>query len=190
MIITLKGKIKYIGLNFIILETGNIGYKIFVNSKTLTQISKKKNYQFYVHQHIRETELDLYGFLTFEELELFESLISISGIGPKAGLAILTRAKPDQIKTAILKDDLDLFTAVSGVGRKTATRIILELKGKISADDLSIIIGTGDNDDIIEALKNLGYKTEESKRALSKIPRNLKTSEEKIKWALQQLSKR
>lgn len=190
MIATLKGKIIYSGLDYIILETSGVGYKIFVNSETLSKIQVNKIQKLHVHQYIRENQLDLYGFISPEELELFELLISVSGIGPKAALAILTRSKPDKIKSAIINDDLDLFTAVSGVGRKTATRIILELKGKISPDDLKVLSLSGDFGEILEALRNLGYKAEEAKTVIARMPKNLKTSEEKIKWALQQLAKK
>lgn len=189
MIMTLTGKIDYTGLGFVILDIDGIGYKVFLNLETLAKIKKGQKQKFYVHQYIRESQLDLYGFLSFEELELFESLVSVSGIGPKAGQAILARAKPGEIKSAIINEDPDLFTAVSGVGKKIATRIILELKGKISSDDLSIITTSGDFPEIIEALKNLGYKAMEVKKVLSKMPKNLKLPEEKIKWALQQLSR-
>ena len=189
MIITLNGKIDYKGLGFIILEVGGIGYKIFVNTETLTKIKENKNYKLYIHQYIRENSQDLYGFLNLEELELFELLLSVSGIGPKASQAILSRAKPNQIKSAIIEGDLELFTTVSGVGRKMATRIILELKGKISIEDLSILTSGGDFGEILEALKNLGYRAQEARKILAKMPKNLKNSEEKIKWALQQLSK-
>ena len=188
MIMTLTGKIDYIGLGFVVLDVEGIGYKIFLNLETLAKIKKGQKLKFYVHQYIRESQLDLYGFLSFEELELFELLLSVSGIGPKAGQAILARAKPGEIKSAIINEDPDLFTAVSGVGRKMATRIILELKGKISSDDLSIMI-SGDFPEIVEALKNLGYKATEAKKVIVKMPKNLKLPEEKIKWALQQLSK-
>ena len=189
MIATLKGKIEYLGLGFIILEVGGIGYKIFVNSQTLSKIKKDEKKKFYVHQYIRESQEDLYGFLSFEELELFELLLTVSGVGPKASLIILSRAKPEKIKSAIIKGEVDIFTAVSGVGRKTATRIILELKGKISEDDLSVLTGGGDFEEIVEALKNLGYNASEAKKVLAKMPKELKKPEEKIKWALQQLSK-
>lgn len=189
MIMTLKGRIAHIGLGFIILEVDGIGYKIFLNLETLAKIKKEKIKKFYVHQYIREKQLDLYGFLAFKELELFESLVSVSGIGPKAGQAILARAKPGEIKSAIVNEDPDLFTAVSGVGKKMATRIILELKGKISSDDLSIMI-SGDFPEILEALKNLGYKATEAKEVIAKMPKNLKLPEEKIKWSLQQLAKK
>jgi len=188
MIATIKGKIETISRGYIILEVAGMGYKIFANSKTLNQITKGESKKFFVHQYIRENQLDLYGFLDFGELEVFELLISVSGIGPKAALMILSRAKPDKIKSAIIEGNLDLFTAVSGVGRKTASRIILELKGKISSEDLSIL-SLEDSSEIVEALKNLGYKAGEATRVLAKIPRGLKSDDEKIRWALKQLAK-
>lgn len=189
MIATLDGKITYIDENYLILEINGVGYKIFVNSSNLSKVKKGEKKKFYVHQYIRESQLDLYGFLSLEELELFELLLTVSGVGPKASLIILTRAKPDKIKSAIIEGDLDIFTAVSGVGRKTATRIILDLKGKISADDLSVLTSSGDFEEIVEALKNLGYQAQEVKKVLVKIPKNIQKPEEKIKWALQNLSK-
>lgn len=189
MIMSLEGKIGYLGLNYTILEVQGVGYQIYLNAEVLARLKKDQSIKFFIHQYIRENQLDLYGFLTFEELELFELLISVSGIGPKAAQAILSRSKPSQIKSAIMEEDLDIFTAVSGVGRKIATRIILELKGKISAEDLSIALGKNDYAEILEALKNLGYKPNEAKETLKNMPKDLKSDNEKITWALQQLSK-
>jgi Holliday junction DNA helicase RuvA len=190
MIATLLGKIDFIGNGYIILEVSGIGYKIFVNPVTIGKIKKGEKKKFFVHQYIRESQMDLYGFLSIEELELFELLLTVSGVGPKAGLIILTKSKPSEIKSAIIEGDLDIFTSVSGVGRKTATRIILDLKGKISADDLNVIISGGDFEEIIDALKNLGYQAQEVKKVLSNLPNDIKKPEEKIKWALQNLSKK
>ena len=185
----MAGKIDFVGPNFVILETADTGFKIFANSQTLTGIKTGKRSKLYLHHYLRENCEDLFGFLTFEELELFELLLTVSGIGPKAAMAILSRAKCGQIKNAILNNDLEMFMAISGVGRKTATRLILELKSKISVDDLSILDAGGDYSEVLEGLKSLGYKAEEAKKILAKTPKNLKTAEEKITWALKQMAK-
>lgn len=190
MIATIIGKIDFVGIGYIILEVSGVGYKIFVNSTTLLKLKKGDKKKFYVHQYIRESQMDLYGFLFIEELELFELLITVSGVGPKAGLIILARSKPSDVKSAIIKGDLDIFTSVSGVGRKTATRIILDLKGKISDDDMSFLTAGEDFEEIVDALKNLGYQAQEVKKVLIKIPKNIEAPEEKIRWALKQLSKK
>ena len=163
---------------------------MFLTVYTFGKIAGKKDVVFFIHTHVREDAIDLYGFLTLEELEMFELLISIAGVGPKSGLGILTVADPKTIKTAILNEDSSILTKVSGVGRKTAERIILELKNKIgdlSEGDKAKAIG---DSDAIEALVSMGYSVSEAREALKHIPVEVKDIGQRIKMALKNLGRK
>jgi Holliday junction DNA helicase RuvA len=150
--------------------------------------------ELYTHMAVREDAMTLFGFSTYEELELFEILIGVSGIGPKAGLGILTIANPSTIKMAIAKEDSSILTRVSGIGKKTAERVILELKNKFTmADIIEGEIGSTekeimDHQDVVEALIGLGYGQSDVRKVLSNIPKE-KSLEEKIRLALRELGK-
>src|SRR3989344_9682734 len=131
MIAFIEGKIELRGEKFAIIAAGGVGYKIFAGVETLRKVPEKgQNVRLWTHQYVREDALELYGFLTFVELELFETLISISGIGPKSGLGIMAIAPVDTLKKAIASGDTSYLTKVSGIGRKTAEKVILELREK------------------------------------------------------------
>jgi Holliday junction DNA helicase RuvA len=146
----------------------------------------------YTHQHVREDALDLYGFRSLEEMEFFELLLSVSGIGPKSALGVLAVASIDDIKESIVRGDSELLTKVSGIGRKTAERVVLELKEKIGR--LTSIIGEkGDvissNGDEIDALMVLGYSMQQARDALRKVGSEIKDSGERIREALKKIGK-
>ncbi len=194
MIAQIQGTIEYIQNNYIVVSVNDIGYQIFVTNFTLQKISLKEKIKLYTFTYVREDTLALYGFLKLAEKEMFELLISISGIGPKAALGILSIAEPKTIQTAILNDDVSILTKVSGIGRKTAERVILELKNKI--ENISIedsdkesknIIG---NAEAVEALQAMGYTSSEAREALSSIPTDIEDVGMKIKLALQNLGKK
>ena len=191
MIAKLKGKIEYLKNNYAVIEVNDIGYKVYLSAYTLGKISGLKDAEgkvsLYIYTHVREDTLALYGFLVLEELEMFELLISISGIGPKAGLSILSIATPKTIKTAVLNEDPSILTKVSGIGKKIARRVILELKNKV-AD-----ISTGDKEeaivdvDAIEALMTMGYSNNEARKALKTVSMEIKDVGERVKEALKNL---
>lgn len=190
MIASIKGKIEYIRDNYVVVEVSAIGYKVQSTAYTLGKISGSEEVSFFVHTYVREDTLALYGFLTLEELEMFELLISISGIGPKAALGILSIASPQTIKTAILNEDSSILTKVSGIGKKTAERVILELQNKVSE------ISSGEKDealtdsDSIEALMTMGYSVSEARDALKSVPKEVKDIGQRIKLALKSLGKK
>ncbi|MCX6765370.1 MAG: Holliday junction branch migration protein RuvA [Candidatus Moranbacteria bacterium] len=190
MIAKIRGKIEYLKDSYAVVDVDGIGYKIFLTSHTLGKIASVGEVEFFVHTHVREDILALYGFLTMEELEMFELLIAVSGVGPKAGLGILSIASPKTIRTAILNDDPSILTKVSGVGKKTAERVILELKNKVA--DLSIADRKEvmADSDALEALTSMGYTVSESREALKHIPAEIKDVGERVKMALKNLGKR
>lgn len=190
MIAKLTGKIEYIKNGYVVVDVNNIGYKVFSTDYTLGKISGREQVELFIHTHVREDALVLYGFLNLEELEMFELLISISGIGPKAGMGILTVATPKTIRTAILNEDSSILTKVSGVGKKTAERVILELRNKVGDLSDSEKAGAIGDSDAIEALVGMGYSVTEAREALKLVPKDIADVAEIIKLALRSLGKK
>lgn len=192
MISYLKGKIKSQGHGFVILEVNNIGYQVFVASLLYADLVVGQDFEFYIHQQVREDALNLYGFKQMEELELFELLINISGIGPKSALGIMSIAAAGDIKESIVRGDPALLTKVSGIGRKTADRVVLELREKISKlnfkDDKLNRDGLGSSDEI-DALMALGYSLSQAREALNGVDKKTKDSGERIRQALKNMGK-
>ena len=190
MLSYIKGKIIFRGKDFIIISPDNIGFKIFVLANLNIE---NDEIELFTHLVVREDALTLYGFSNYEELELFELLISISGIGPKAGLGILSLADSETVKLAIAKGDVSILTRVSGIGKKTAERVVLELRNKVSISDTAGLEEKSkeinDQTDAIDALVGLGYNINEAKRALSEVPSEIKDVGERIKMALKGLGR-
>jgi len=190
MIAKIKGKIVYLRDHYVVVDVNGVGYKIFVTDFAMGKIAGKEEIELYTHTYVREDILSLYGFLTLEELEMFELLISISGIGPKAAIGILTIAEPKTIRAAVLSGDSSILTRVSGVGKKTAERVILELKNRITelpGEDQ----GTARADsEAIEALVSLGYSATQAREALKSVPEKVKDVSERVREALKFLGKK
>lgn len=194
MISYLKGKVVLVHWGFLIVSVGGVGYKIFVDPQIKIApniIDTQADIELFTYNHIREDVSDLYGFLSYQELELFEKLISVNGVGPKAGLNIMASAPIDRIIKAITSDDMSFFMAISGIGKKVAAKIILELKSKISTDKSINIIGKmDDSNDLEDTLEALGYKKSEISGLITNIPVELVKIEDKVKWCLKQLAKK
>jgi holliday junction DNA helicase RuvA len=189
MIAKIKGKIAYFKDNYVVVDVGGIGYKVFVTNFAMGKIAGSEEIEFYTHTYVREDILALYGFLTLDELGMFELLISISGIGPKAGIGILNIAEPRTIRTAIISGDSSILTRVSGVGKKTAERVILELSNKIAelpGEDQGMARA---DSEAIEALASLGYSVAEAREALKAVPESVKDVSERVRAALKGLGK-
>ena len=131
----LKGELAQKQENFAVVDIGGVGYKIFTSQLSLDSVSGGSDVTFYTHVYVREDILDIYGFTSNDELTMFLHLLSVSGVGPKAALAILSIATPSQLVLAVLTDDAKMLTKASGVGAKVAQRVILELKDKMSLED-------------------------------------------------------
>lgn len=191
MISYLKGKIKHKGNGFVILEVNNIGYQVFILPRLYDEVKLNQEVEFYTHQQVREDALNLYGFMSLAELELFELLLSISGIGPRSALAVMSIASVADIKNSIGRGDPALLTKVSGIGRKTAERVILELREKISklGGDGQIDKGQLGSSDEIDALMALGYSLSQAREALNGVDGKIKDSGERIRQALKRLGK-
>ena len=189
MISYLKGKILKKGTAFIILEVNNIGYKIFVSENMATEVARGQELELYTHHSVREDASDLYGFSSFEKLEMFEMLLSVSGIGPKSGLGIMAIANVEEIKNAIAQGDLSFLTKVSGIGRKTAERVILDLRDKVGnlIPAEGIVSSVGLKGDEIDALISLGYSMQQAREALAKVDKEITDSGKRIKEALKNI---
>ncbi len=182
MIGSIRGKIILKTEKFLIAETNGVGYKINVSADVLSKTKKVGEEIFlFVHTHVREDVLDLYGFLNQEELEFFEMLLNVSGIGPKSALAILGIASIATLRKAIGTSDTSYLTKISGIGRKTAEKIVIELRDKIGEEKGGSSL-QGELD-ALEALKSLGYSQSESREALKKVAPDTNTNT-KIREAL------
>ncbi len=193
MISYLKGTIIIKKTKYLILSTGQVGYQIFVSEKTLAKTKEDEEVQLYTHQHITENSQELYGFTTLPELELFKNLIGISGVGPKSALGVMASASVEDIIQAILSEDPALLRTVSGIGPKTAERIVVELKSKIGRlgkeMNLKDISAAPKDIEVIEALLGLGYSRKEVMDVIKQVPANLTDTSERIKGALKLLGK-
>ena len=192
MIGSIRGKIILKTERYLIVEAGGVGYKINVSPDVLSRVahstgSGQKNTEvfFWIHTHVREDIFDLYGFLDRQELEFFEMLINISGIGPKGALSILGIASLETLKKAISTGDTAYLTKISGIGKKTAEKIVLELRDKL--EEFKSEGGLQEELDALEALKSLGYSQNQAREALKKIPAETNTNE-KVKRALKILA--
>ncbi len=187
MIAGLKGRIEAIGASWVIVEVGGVSYQVFVPTSTLAGLgSVGQEVKLHTHLHVREDNLALFGFGSAKEMALFETLITVKGIGPKLGLALLSALEAEQLITSIAGGDINMLSTVSGIGKKTAERIVLELKDKIGStwaitQDLENVQG---NSEVVAALTSLGYSVAEATRAVAMLPNAKMDLEEKIKLAL------
>ena len=188
MIGHLDGKTIFKGEKYAILDVGWVGYKIFVAAGDLKNLNQDGAAKLWTHLHVKEDALELYGFLNQTELEFFEMLISISGIGPKSALGVLSLAPVDTIKKAISSGDTSYITKVSGVGRKTAGKIVLELKDKLKLAPEDKGVDMRSEGDALEALVSLGYSERDAREALKRVPEEILGASERVKAALKLLS--
>jgi Holliday junction DNA helicase RuvA len=188
MISKITGQIIHKADKFVVVETNGIGYKIFATNELLSITKMDEKFSVWTYLAVRENALDLYGFANKKELDFFELLITISGVGPKTALGILNVATVDSLRTAISTNETAHLTKVSGLGKKMADKIVLELKGKLG-DYEEINFGQKEEIDALEALKSLGYSHKESREALQEIDKSHTTTSARVKAALKHLGK-
>lgn len=200
MLYNIKGKLTVADVNFIVVECGGIGFKCFTTvntAKTVGEIGKEVNV--YTYLAVREDAMDLYGFSTIAELDAFKLLITVSGIGPKAAVAILSELTPDKLALCIASGDSKSITRAQGVGKKTAERVVLELKDKmgsisITADNSGVVanvLSVSENEnatEAVEALVALGYSQSDAAMAVSSLDKSMSV-DEMIRFGLKQLAK-
>lgn len=191
MIAYLEGTIQQKGEQYVVVVTNSVGYKVFVLAGALLQFALGASAALHTHQYVREDAIELYGFERPEELRMFETLIAITGVGPKTALGILSITTPEQLRTSVASGSVGLLTKVSGVGRKTAERLIVELKDTFALEEKrkgeeAATIYESDIE-VIEALERLGYSRSESRKAVEALPKELADTEARLKTALKHL---
>lgn len=190
MIAYLKGPVLQIETQAVILNAGGVGYRIFVPSPILGRAQPEAELELYIHYHFNDSGPSLYGFERPDQLTFFQDLLTVSGVGPKIGLAILSQAPMDETKRAILHGDASLLQRVSGVGKKTGERIVVELKNKVTVsaegEAFSAAVSGGFmRDDALDALVALGFSRGEAIQALHGLDSSLPANE-RVKLALKQ----
>jgi Holliday junction DNA helicase RuvA len=187
MISYLKGKVLFKGINYTVIDANGIGFKVFMAQKTLDFVRPTQEVEVYCYFALKQDGMELYGFLGRDELELFELLTSVSGVGPKAALKISSLGTVEEFQDAIDKNDHAFFRQIKGIGAKTIQKVILELSGKIdefrnfSKDAKSL--NTQDRA-ILDTLKSLGFKQNDALDAIASIPKDITDIQERIRFAL------
>ena len=186
----LKGTLEEKATNYVVIDVNDIGYRVYTSFSSMNSVGNiGDKVKMYTYLNVREDAMELYGFTTTEEKEMFTRLISVSGVGPKVALSILSVTTPAKFAVAVITNDVKTITKAQGVGPKMAQRVILELKDKLKNEDMNIELDVATSDDenakneAISALVVLGYSPEMAKNAVAKTEDGLGT-EEIIKKAL------
>lgn len=185
MIRTLTGKVTSIIPQGVVVEVAGVGYLVAMPVRTLPKIDAE--IKLFIYHHLREDRNELYGFITEDELTIFEHLLSVPSIGPKSALNILSSVGAHEIAAAIKQGQLEFFNNIPGLGKKSAQKIIMELKDKITIDSGVALPQT--RYDLILALKSLGYDRESINKTIEKIPQELNTLPEQVQWSIKQLGR-
>lgn len=195
----IQGTVELIDGNIVVIDAGGVGYACNSTYNTLSQIEKGKTARLYTYPHIREDIFDIYGFATQEELSCFKMLITVSGVGPKAASNILSTVSPEQLAMAVITEDEKMLTQAPGIGKKTAQRIILELKDKMKKEQLAsasfkgIDMGVASNGskamEAVTALGVLGYSSQEASDAMKGLDTETLSLEEIIRQALRAIAR-
>lgn len=197
----LKGSLEEKSTNFVVIDVGGVGYKVFMSASTISKIGELGSIvKVHTHYHVREDDISLYGFLSNEELKMFELLLSVSGIGAKSAITMLSNITPSAFAVAVISNDIKSLTKIPGVGQKSAQRIVLELKDKLKnedaiskVDDKAVTVESVDSSanssDAFAALIMLGYSRPEVNKAIEKIDTSNLSTEDIIKVALKYLAR-
>jgi Holliday junction DNA helicase RuvA len=186
---SLRGPVGHIGLDHVIIEIGGVGYRVVVSPELIGRVRIGSETSLFIHHLVRDDAQALFGFAKPEELAFFELLMTVTGVGPRLALAITSAHPVTRLQMAIVTDDLDVLTSVSGVGRKTAQRIVLELQEKIHAAGIAVGPGASADSDVVAALESLGYTASEARRAAGSVVGVEGGLDERIRAALQELAR-
>ncbi len=190
MIASLHGTVQRIGKDNLVIGVGGVGLRVFVPRTVLEDVgSVGRSISLHTHLIVREQDLSLYGFESEDDLGLFELLLGVNGVGPKVALAILSTLSPEMLQSAIMQEETVILQRVPGIGKKTAERIMFQLRDKLDFTAVSTTMPfVSDIDsDVIDILTGLGFSIVEAQSALQKLPREAKTIDERVQMALQQL---
>src|SRR3989338_169937 len=191
MIAYLEGTIQSIGEQHVVVLVNGLGYKVFVMQALVLKAKIGERVALHTHQYVREDSIELYGFERPQELKMFQTLIGITGVGPKTALGILSLTTPEQLRTAVASGNAGLLTKVSGVGKKTAERLIVELRDTMAIEEKqqgekASTLYESDLE-VIEALEGLGYGRSDARKAIESLPKELVDTEARLKAALRLL---
>jgi holliday junction DNA helicase RuvA len=191
MIYSVSGVLRLKNINFAVIEAHGVGYKVYVPKFVSDQLpALGEQISLFCHLHVREDAQDLYGFLTDTQLSLFESLISVNGVGPKSAMSIMSVLEFSQLIAAINEGRVDLLSKATGVGKKTAERVCLELKGKLTFADTSVTLAAMESDaELEETLVNLGYSKSQARTAIGKVDKSITSLNERLKAVLKEYKK-
>jgi len=190
MISSVRGKIIFKYQNKIEIDVGGVGWDVYLPQTEILKLEVGCAIEIFIYQHIAEEKNDLYGFMRREDKQVFEMLLGVSGVGPKTALGIFTVGNGERIVKAVAEAEVEFFRQVKGLGGKGAQRIIVDLKGKVGGlKDLDLSAETESNESIYQALMGLGFRKEEIKKVVPKIPIELQNETERLKWALKNLGK-
>ena len=187
MIASLRGLIAAVDEDSLVLQVGGLGFQVFVPKTLLEDTDPGKELALFTHLHVRETELTLYGCRTKEEIGLFRLLLTVSGVGPKVALAMLSHLPPDQLRSAIVQEDVTVLARVPGIGPTKARKLAFELRDKVAAELPGAApepILTDADTDLVSALTTLGYSVNEAREAIAALPREPLPLEERVRLAL------
>ncbi len=192
MIVALEGILESRGIDSAVVKVGPLSLLVYIPGSTLSRLGTiGHKVHLHTHLYVREDNISIYGFASADELVLFQNLISVSGIGPKAGLAFLSTLSVAQLASAIISGNVDLLTQVPGIGKKIAGRVVLELKGKLEKGWEGAVTPalTQEDADVVAALTTLGYSLKEATQAVASLPNSSELDlEEKVKLALRQMA--
>lgn len=190
----IKGILEVKNLNYVVIDVNEIGFKIFMSESAIQRLEETGNtVKIYTHMNVKEDDLSLYGFITNEELRMFELLIGVSGVGAKSAISMLSSITPSKFALAVISNDVKTLTKIPGIGPKSAQRIILELKDKLKTEEAiqtnsielkTSIVENNKLEEAVQALKVLGYTRQEIESVLAKIEVNTLTVEDIIRKAL------
>ena len=191
MIASINGSLLKRGKDHLVVSVGGVGLRINTPKTVLENVGEIGR-EIFLHTHliVRETELTLYGFSKEDELELFEVLLGVNGVGPKVALAIVSTLSPEMLKSAIMREETAALQRVPGIGKKTAQKIMFELQSKLdlTAESAMSVPFVADSDaEVIDVLTSLGFSIVEAQTALQRVPKDIDTVEEKVQVALQYL---
>jgi Holliday junction DNA helicase RuvA len=189
MISSLRGKVTKIYGNYVEVEVAGVGYWLYIGNNLARKINEGQEIKLQTYMAVSEKDISLYGFESWEDLNLFKLLITVSGVGPKTGAQILGNSTSTEIIKAIGDADVEFFGKIKGIGKKTAQRIIVDLKSKIGGlgelnlrEELPLL-----DDDLVASMRQLGFERKEIDKVIKKLPSELKVLEEKLQWCLQNM---
>lgn len=184
MIATIEGIVSEKGIDTVVIEAGGLGYEVSVTNEDYGKLDKSKSAKLFIYEHIRENSHDLYGFINKSTKQLFEQLLSVNGVGPKVAIVILSLGNSAAVANAIANQDVEFVKQASGVGKRVAERVVVELKDKVGVvSGESVNLTTAISDEAVQGLMALGFSQADAAKALSRVDSKLNT-EARIKQAL------